>query len=107
MQDHATARHVDIDGERLRLRRLGLEDLSLSLAAGWLVSSCQLPHEGVSTVIVKVDASDISVIQGTGARALFVIPAAGAIEIGRRLASAAGARESGSLVLLILALESP
>jgi hypothetical protein len=107
-EHHTATRHADIDGERLRLS-LGLENLSLRLAVVWLVSSCQLPHESVAAVVVKVDTSNVGVIEGTGAGALVVVPATGAVEVGRLRASPSRSGEGGTLelLLLILALESP
>jgi hypothetical protein len=105
MQNHAATRHVDVDRKRFRLG-LGFENLSLNRAVVWLVSSCQLAHEGISAIIVEVNASDIRVVQGAGAGALVIVSAAGPVKVGGRGASAAGSRESRSLILLILALES-
>lgn len=108
VKHHTATSHADVDGEWLRLS-LGLENLSLRLAVAWLVSSCQLPHEGVSAVVVKVDTSDVGIVQRTGTSALLVVSAAGAVEVGRLRAPAPCSGEGGSLelLLLILALESP
>lgn len=107
-ENHTATRHVDIDRQWLCLS-LGLENLSLGRAAAWLVSSSELPHEGVSAVIVKVDAGNVSVIQRTGTGALVVISAAGAIKVGRRGSSAPGPGKGRSLelLLLLIALEPP
>src|SRR5437016_1471441 len=78
-KNNAAAGHVDIKGERLGLG-LGLEDLSLSGGGGGLVSSSQFSHEGISAIVVKVDARHIGVIQGTSAGTLLVVSPASAVE---------------------------
>lgn len=107
VENNASAGHVHVDRQRLGLR-LGLENLSLrNDASRGLVSSCQLPHEGITTIVVEVDTSNVGVVEGTGTGALFVVACASAIKVGGGGATSAGARESRSLELLmmILALE--
>ena len=81
VEHNAAARHVDIDGKRLCLS-LWFEYLSFGGAVGGLISSCQLSHQGVSAIIVKVDTGDISIVQGTGASTLFGVPGSGSVKVG-------------------------
>lgn len=108
VENNASAGHVNVDRQWLGLR-LGLENLSVrNNASRWLVSSCQLPHEGIAAIVVKVDTGNVGVVESTGAGALLVVACASTVEVGARGATSAGARESRSLELLmmILALES-
>jgi hypothetical protein len=73
--------HVDVDGQGLGRLCLGFENLPIS-GAGGFVSSGQFPHERVATIVVKVDASNVRVVEGTGSSALLAVTHTGAIEIG-------------------------
>lgn len=106
MQDDTATSHVVGHRERLGRLRLGLQNLSLN-SSGWrLISSCKLPHESISAVVVKVDASNISVVQGTCAATFVAIAGTSTVKVGRWSATSTSARKGGSLVLLVLALES-
>jgi hypothetical protein len=103
MENNTAAGHVDIDRERLGSLCFGFQDLPISGADGF-VSSGQFPHERVSTIVVKVDASNVRVVQGTGSSALLAVAHASAIEVGGRGSTTSGTRESRSLKLLIAVL---
>lgn len=104
VKNNASTGHVHVDRQRLGLR-LGLENLSVrNNASRWLVSSCQLPHEGIATIVVKVDTGNVGVVESTGTGALLVVACASAIKVGSSGATSAGARESRSLELLMMIL---
>jgi hypothetical protein len=75
----ASASHVDVNGQRLRLG-LGLQNLALICSVGMVVSPGKLPHEGITAVVVKVDSSNVRVVQGARSTRLFALSSAGTIE---------------------------
>lgn len=105
VEDHTAAGHVHINRQRLRLR-LGFQNLSLSGCARWLISSRKFSHKSIPTVIVKIDASHIGVVQSARTSALVVITSTGTVKVGGWCTTSAGAGEGRSLELVVLALES-
>lgn len=103
---HNTAtRHVDINREWLRLR-LGLQDLSLVVAIGAIVGPGKLSHQRIATVVVKVDARNVRVVEGAGTARFLILSASRPVEGGCLRATSTGARKGGTLELLILAGKS-
>lgn len=105
VKNNATTGLTHADGQRLWLR-LRFENLSLSVCARGLISSRKFPHKSVPAVVIKIDASDVGVVQSAGTSPLVVITGTGTIKVGGRSTTTTSARESRPLILLVLALES-
>lgn len=85
--------------------------LSDSVAASWndrLVSSSKLAHQSISTVVVKVDTADISIVERRGATSSLVVATAGSTVEGTTRGglwtTATGSRECRTLELLLVTL---
>lgn len=62
VQHYTATGHVYLDRKRLGLG-LGFDNRAFRLSTvGRFVCSCQFPHEGITTIIVKIYTSNISVV---------------------------------------------
>ncbi len=100
LENHASAGHVDRRWQGLHLGD-GLYDSALIVGAIDLrfghrfVSSCKLSHQRIPAVVVEVDTSYVSVIQGARASSsLVIVTSASAVE---GAPSAAGVRSTSTV----------
>lgn len=98
LKHNATAGLVDADWERASGLNNGFDDLLLvgTIGISRFVSTCKLPHESISAVIVEVHAGNISVVESASAAStLVVITTASAVE-GTTRASGMGTTATGT-----------
>lgn len=80
VQNDTATCHVYIHGQGLRLG-FGLKGLAFFTTIGVaLIGSGEFPHQGIATIVAKVNTGDVCIVQSAGAAGLFAVATTCAIE---------------------------